>query len=81
MPGEVATSPHAEAQVNGIVKDDSAANNRMPEHTFDPDASPEVKGAAAGQGKDKLKRNGGDEGTIAKGALYCEHRWNKGGRE
>ncbi|KAI0726177.1 tricalbin [Fomitopsis betulina] len=66
MPGEVATSPHAEAQVNGIVKDDSAANNRMPEHTFDPDASPEVKGAAAGQGKDKLKRNGGDEGTIAK---------------
>ena len=74
MPGEVSASPHAEAQVNGIVQED-AAKNRVPVHTFDPNAPPEEKAAAAGKGKDKLKRDGGDEGTVEKGALSCEQAW------
>lgn len=79
MPGEVSTSPHAEAQVNGIVQED-AAKNRVPVHTFDPNAPPEAKAAAAGKGKDKLKRDGGDEG---KGASSCEREcfMPVGGRE
>lgn len=80
MPGEVSTSPHAEAQVKGIVQDD-AAKSRMPVHTFDPNTSPEEKAAAAGQGKDKLRRDGGDQGAIERGALSSTCEWIKGGRE
>ncbi|KAH9836496.1 C2 domain-containing protein [Rhodofomes roseus] len=65
MPGEVSSSPQAQAQVNGIVQDD-VAKNRVAVHTFDPNASPEAKGAAAGKGKEKLKPDGGDEGAGEK---------------
>ncbi|KAH9919105.1 tricalbin [Fomitopsis serialis] len=65
MPGDVSSSSQAQAQVNGIVKDD-AAKNRVPVHTFDPNASPEAKGVAAGKGKDKLKRDRDDEGAGEK---------------
>ncbi|OBZ79219.1 Uncharacterized protein PYUK71.03c [Grifola frondosa] len=51
-----ATNPQSQAQVNGIVEQD-VAKNRVPVHTFDPDASPQEKGAAAGKDKEKLKLN------------------------
>ncbi|EED81501.1 predicted protein [Postia placenta Mad-698-R] len=54
-------SPDAQAQVNGIVHDDTA-KNRVPVHTFNPDASPEAKAAQAGQHADKLKPS--DDGAA-----------------
>ncbi|OSD05892.1 tricalbin [Trametes coccinea BRFM310] len=45
--------PQAQAKVNGIVEND-AAKGRVPVHTFDPNASPEAKAAAAGKEKNKL---------------------------
>ncbi|KAI0757330.1 tricalbin [Daedaleopsis nitida] len=43
----------AQAKVNGILERD-AAKGGVPVHTFDPDASPESKGADAGKQKQKL---------------------------
>ena len=40
-------------QLNGITETD--ANKGATVHTFDPDASPQAKAAAAGQGKDQLE--------------------------
>jgi hypothetical protein len=47
-------APDAQAQLNGLVQAD-AKNQRVPVHTFDPDASPQEKAAAAGKGRDVLK--------------------------
>lgn len=44
----------AQQQVNGIVKQDQD-KNRVAVHTFDPDATPEQKAAAAGKGASQLK--------------------------
>lgn len=65
------TAPNSQAQLNGVLAHDSAQNN-VPVHTFNPDASPEEKGAAAGQGKDKLKSAKEQEngGAGEKGVLH-----------
>ncbi|KAI0336165.1 tricalbin [Cubamyces sp. BRFM 1775] len=57
--------PQAQAKVNGIVEQD-AAKGRVPVHTFDPNASPEEKAAAAGKEKSKLGLENGDVKTGAK---------------
>jgi hypothetical protein len=44
----------AQAQVNDIL-DQDAAKGRVAVHSFNPDASPQEKAAAAGKGRDKLK--------------------------
>ncbi|KAG6817624.1 hypothetical protein H0H87_006252 [Tephrocybe sp. NHM501043] len=52
-----------QAEVNGLLKRDDAVG--PPVHTFDPAASSEEKGAAAGKGRDQLKSingNGADSG-------------------
>ncbi|EMD41578.1 hypothetical protein CERSUDRAFT_110127 [Gelatoporia subvermispora B] len=60
-----APPPDAQAQLNGIVESD-VAKNRVAVHTFDPNASPEEKAAAAGAGKDKLKGPKADAGPSGK---------------
>ncbi|KAI0639057.1 tricalbin [Trametes polyzona] len=57
--------PQAQAKLNGIVESD-AAKGRVPVHTFDPDASPEAKAAAAGKGQGKLGLDNDDVKTGAK---------------
>ncbi|KAG5353458.1 hypothetical protein C0989_006615 [Termitomyces sp. Mn162] len=53
-----------QAEVNGIIKRDADAG--VPVHTFDPSASPEEKGAAAGKDRDQLKSvSAGQEGPGA----------------
>ncbi|KAG6910551.1 hypothetical protein DXG01_009501 [Tephrocybe rancida] len=58
-----------QAEVNGLLKQDADAGARV--HTFDPSASPEEKGAAAGKGRDQLKSITG-EGQEAK-ELLIQH--------
>ncbi|KAH9949508.1 tricalbin [Amylocystis lapponica] len=60
-----AAPPQVQAQVNGIVGED-AAKNRVPVHQFNPDATPQEKGAAAGAHKDKLKSVKDDPGAGGK---------------
>ncbi|KAI0666337.1 tricalbin [Trametes maxima] len=55
----------AQAKVNGIIEQD-AAKGRVPVHTFDPDASPQEKAAAAGKQRDKLGLDNDDVKTGAK---------------
>ena len=43
-------------QLNGIVAEDEAKGAVV--HTFEPDATPEQKGAVAAQGEEKLKAVG-----------------------
>ena len=62
-------SPSDQAKVNGIVEHD-AAKGRVPVHTFDPDASPEEKAAAAGKNSGKLGLNNDDLKASAKGAYF-----------
>ncbi|KAG6866873.1 hypothetical protein C0991_008810 [Blastosporella zonata] len=60
-----------QAEVNGLLKRDEDKGAAV--HTFDPAASPEEKGAAAGKGRDKLKSingnggHGGQELPVQKG--------------
>lgn len=42
------------AQLDAILKQD-ADRNRVPVHTFDPDASPQGKAASAGKARDQLQ--------------------------
>lgn len=56
----------AQAQLNAIVNNDTA-KNRVPVHTFNPDASPQQKGAAAGASKDKLQSVKPDKDDGGKG--------------
>lgn len=58
-----ATPPNAQAALNNIVAHD-AAKNTVPVHTFDPNASPEAKGAAAGKGQDKLKSVNAESSAV-----------------
>ncbi|OCH88587.1 tricalbin [Obba rivulosa] len=60
-----APHPDPHAQLNGVLEGD-AAKNRVAVHTFDPDASPEQKAAAAGKGKEKLKRAKDDAGPSGR---------------
>ncbi|PCH33337.1 tricalbin [Wolfiporia cocos MD-104 SS10] len=50
----MAANGHTLEAMNGILRED-AKKNRVAVHTFDPDAPPEVKAAAAGQQKDQLQ--------------------------
>ena len=45
-----------QAQLNGIVQQD-AAKGRVAVHTFNPDATPQEKAAAAGKSRDQVKSN------------------------
>ncbi|KAM5532205.1 hypothetical protein V8D89_014161, partial [Ganoderma adspersum] len=45
--------PEAQAKVHSII-DQDAAKGGVPVHTFNPDASPQEKAAAAGKGGQKL---------------------------
>lgn len=61
-----------------------ADKGRVAVHTFDPEASPQEKGAAAGKPKDQLKSVGDAPGAGERGSLYvfsnrnpsAEHRLN-----
>ena len=57
---------NAQAKVNGIVEQD-AAKGRVPVHTFDPDASPQEKAAAAGKAAGSLGLEDEDRKASAKG--------------
>ena len=50
--GGISASP--QQQLNGLLAKD-ADKQRVAVHTFDPDATPEQKAAAAGKGRDQLK--------------------------
>jgi hypothetical protein len=62
-------APDAQAQLNGLVQAD-ASKQRVPIHTFDPNASSQEKAAAAGKGRDVLdsassqRRKADAEGTY-----------------
>jgi hypothetical protein len=61
-------SAAASAEVNGIVKQDiDTAKGRVAVHTFDPEATPQEKGAAAGKARDQLKSVNKVEGAGEKG--------------
>lgn len=67
----------SQAKLNGILSQD-ASKGRVAVHTFDPDAPPEEKGAAAGRAKDKLQNPNASASaapTDARGAsrscAYC----------
>lgn len=53
--------------VNDVVGEDSA-KHRVPVHQFNPDSTPQQKAAAAGAGKEQLKRNAPDAAVSGKGA-------------
>jgi hypothetical protein len=65
-----ASDAQAQAQLNGLIQAD-ASKSRVPVHTFDPNASSQEKGAAAGKGREVLqsaasqKRKGDAEGAFA----------------
>ena len=61
-----AVPTNVQAKVNGIVEQD-AAKGRVPVHTFDPDASPQAKAAAAGKEKHKLGIENDDVKSGGKG--------------
>ena len=61
-------SPNDQAKVNGIVEHD-AAKGRVPVHTFDPDASPQEKAAAAAKNTAKLGLENENLNSGAKGVL------------
>ena len=61
-------SPNDQAKVNGIVEHD-AAKGRVPGHTFDPDASPQEKAAAAAKNTAKLGLENENLNSGAKGVL------------
>ena len=48
-----ANAIRAHSQANDIVQNDASRGN-VPVHTFNPDASPAQKGAAAGKARDQL---------------------------
>lgn len=48
------TLPETRATLHDVLQDD-AAKDRVPVHTFNPDASPAQKGVAAGKGANELK--------------------------
>lgn len=61
-----ALDPHSQAQLNGIKHQDEAKGAVV--HSFDPDATPQQKAAAAGKGRDQLQSankdlSAGDKGT------------------
>ena len=57
----------AQDQVNGIINEDRS-KNRVAVHTFDPEAPPQEKGAAAGKARDQVKSVNQDQnGHGAKG--------------
>jgi len=41
--------------LNGVVDNEAIAKNRVPVHVFNPEDSPQAKGAAAGKAQDKVK--------------------------
>ena len=45
---------NAQGSVDAVVKEDEA-KRRVAVHTFDPDASPQQKGATAGKARDQVK--------------------------
>ena len=67
-PPTLEQSAQAQAQANDIMLD--AAKGRVAVHTFDPDASPQEKAAAAGKGRENLKSvaekaDAGERGTSS----------------
>jgi len=66
MANAQATSLQAQAHVDDIMNGD-AAKNRVAVHTFDPEASPQEKAAAAGKHKDKLAAPNGNHSASGKG--------------
>ncbi|KXN83626.1 hypothetical protein AN958_01192 [Leucoagaricus sp. SymC.cos] len=52
--------PPIPTQLDALLKQD-ADRNRVPVHTFDPDAPPQEKAAAAGKARDQLKSVVGDD--------------------
>ena len=60
----------AQAKLNGIVSQD-ASKGRVAVHTFDPDATPQEKAAAAGRAKENLKNPNANDAnsTAARGNL------------
>lgn len=63
--------PISAAQQDAILKQD-AEQNRAPVYTFDPDAPPQQKAAAAGKGREQLQSIVADDkkrpATAEKGA-------------
>lgn len=58
-------------QVNGLVQKDQQKNS-VAVHSFDPNASPAEKAAAAGKGRDQLKSVKTEEPNAGgKGKCYC----------
>lgn len=60
----------AQAELNGLLQAD-AAKGRVAVHTFDPNATPQEKAAAAGKGSERLKSAGADKGAGGTGT-YSE---------
>ncbi|KAJ7770832.1 C2 domain-containing protein [Mycena maculata] len=58
------TNGEANKQADAIMQD--SANGRVAVHSFDPEASPEQKGAAAGKARDQLKSVNNDSGPGAR---------------
>lgn len=60
-----ALDPSSQAQLNGIQHQDEAKGAVV--HSFNPDASPQEKAAAAGKARDQLQSVSKDESAGGKG--------------
>ncbi|KAH7918365.1 tricalbin, partial [Leucogyrophana mollusca] len=63
--GDVQHQQEAHAQVHGMLNHDASKGAAV--HSFDPEASPQQKAAAAGKGRDQLKSSGAQEGNTQGG--------------
>jgi hypothetical protein len=60
-----AADPSGEAQLNGIIQQDKQKES-VAVHSFDPNATPEQKAAAAGKGRNQIE-SASDNGPGGKG--------------
>ena len=74
MPNGAVTSGEAQAyaQLDGVIAKDQE-KQRVPVHTFDPDAPPEEKASKAGKAGNKLDAPSGGNGPGGKGEFGTLH--------
>lgn len=61
-----APAHNGEAQLNGLIQDDQQ-KQAVTVHTFDPNATPEQKGAAAGKGRSQIAAGKDSDDAGGKG--------------
>ena len=76
-----ATAAHnGEPQLNGLIQEDKQKQS-VAVHTFDPDATPEQKAAAAGKGRSQIEAGkDNDAGGKGESGRTCSFKPSNSGR-